>query len=178
MVFYDDKKNRFIFLIEQIRLSLLSGITLEGTVKYISPRFDEFQFLNDVSKKVNEGKTLDQAIEEQLQNEVSHTKKDFLNALKAGDFAAEKLAELREKILNGRKQDFEALSSSLMKKIGILAMITLIPVGVYFMTSISEILASVGLFDFQVTDNLKIGVILVCAIAFIIILYMKRLKNG
>ncbi len=178
MVFYEDERNRFILLIEQIRLTLFSGITVEGTVKYLAPRFDEFTFLKDVSKRVQEGKELYQAIDEELQREASPDKKEFLNALKAGDFAAEKLGELREKILKNRKEDFEKVSSSLMKKIGILALVTLIPVGVYFMTSISEILASVGLFDFQITDSIKMGVIFVCAIAFIIILYMKRLKNG
>ena len=134
MPFYEDSGNRLIVLIEQLKLSFLSGRSMEETIKYFSSK-SGFPFLNQLDYKItNQGKQLSDALQEQSGVESGRIKK-VLEALGAGNFASQKLDELRDGILNEKKENFALVSASIVTKIGWLAFFAIIPMGIYFRPS-------------------------------------------
>jgi len=178
MGFYSNAGNRFVLLIEQLRFSVLSGAGIEQSVKYFSKIFDEFAFLKKVSEKIDEGSDLKAALEQQTKEEISPSIKEFLQALNSGDFASQKLEELEVKVLKDKKENFENVSSSLTSRLGWLAVFAIMPVAVYFVSSLAEVFRSTGFSELAIPDSAKLIVVIVCALLFLGVIFSKRLKNG
>ncbi len=178
MGFYNDAQNRFILLIEELRVALISGVSVRDATKYFADHLDRFDFLKKAAQKIGEGQDLNTVLNEQAEKESSKKVKDFLRALTAGDFAPQKLEELREALVKERKENFEEVSSSAMSRIGWLATAAIIPIGIYFMGSMAEVFKEVELSGLVVTDSVKIGVLGVCAVIYVGLMFFKRLKNG
>jgi len=178
MAFYDYLENRFIFLIEEFKLSILSGRSVADSIKYFSQKFQEFSFLKELSEKMEQGKATVDAMGEVSSMEGSNKIKSFLDALNSGNFTFQKLDELRDSLLKGRKENFEAVSESLMSKIGWLAFFAIIPIGVYFLSTMADIFRSIEMSDLVITNSMKIGATAVCAVLFFLMLFSKRLKYG
>lgn len=177
MSFYEDSGNRLVILIEQMKLSILSGKSTEETIKYFSSR-PEFPFLAQISYKMTtQGKQLGDALQEQSGVESGRTKK-IIEALGAGNFASQKLDELRDGILNEKKENFAWVSASIMTKIGWLAFFAIIPVGIYFLSTMAGIFQSIGMSELVISEPIKVAAMAVCAILFMVFLFSKRLKNG
>lgn len=179
MVFYIDSKNRFIFLIEQLRASIISGISIEDSIKFISPRFSDYFFLNEIVEELNKNeKELSKILVEKIEKELDPDKKQFLESLNAGDFAKDKLAELQDNMLKKRNDNYETVASSITTKLGWLAFLSLIPVIIYFASGLTEVFKSVGFGDYVITNPMKIGIMAVCLVLFAIFIASKRMKNG
>jgi len=176
MPFYEDSGNRLIVLIEQLKLSILSR-SVEETIKYFASK-SGFPFLNQLDYKItSQGKKLSDALQEQSGVESGRIKK-VLEALGAGNFASQKLDELRDGILKEKKENFAWVSASIVTKIGWLAFFAIIPMAIYFLSTMAGIFQSIGMSELVVSESIKVIVILVCAILFIVLLFSKRLKNG
>jgi len=178
MTLLEHPQNRFIFLVEQLRLSILSGKSIAETIKYFSQKSEEFVFLKELNSKIEQGKALSDAIREQKNIELSAKVKTLLDALDSGNFAAQKLEELRDSLLKDKKENFENVSASLTSKLGWLAFCALIPVGVYFLSTLGNIFESIGMGALVISSSIKIIVLFVCAVIFAIMLFSKRVKNG
>ncbi len=170
---FSNPQERFILLIEQFRVSLISGLSIDSTIKKFS---GEFSFLSGVQAKIGTGQQLSDALQNQVNEE--HGKiKNFLQALGAGDFAAQKLDELRDSLLKEKSESFENISSSMTSKLGWLSFFAIIPLGVYLMANLAEIFNAAELGTIAVNDSVKILSMMVCAIIFMAVLFMKRVKN-
>jgi len=178
MSFYNYSENRFLVLLEQIKLSLLSGKTITDTIAEFSQKYSEFYFLRELYSKISQGKNLNDALLEQQNGEISQKTKKLLEALGSGDFAVQKIDDIRTDLIKSRKEDFENVSSGLTGKIGWLALFAIAPVAVYFLGSMAEIFKSIEMGDLVISDSIKLIVIAVCMVIFLVMLFSRRLKNA
>jgi hypothetical protein len=178
MAFYSSYENRFIFLIEEMRLAILSGSKIIDAIKDFSEKFSEFYFLKDLEAMIGKGKNLSEALESQIGRESSKNIKQLLEALNSGDFAAQKLEDLRDGIIKEKKENFENVASSVTSKIGWLAFFAIIPIGTYFLSTLAKIFKSTGFSELVIGNSAKIAVTFICAAIFLGVLFSKRLKNG
>lgn len=178
MSFSDHYENRFVLLIENFKVSILAGTNIKDSIIFFAGKFTDVPFLGEIRQRFDSGMVLEDSLAEQLKREFSEDNKKFIGALNSGDFAVQKLEDLRVSLLKNKKDDFEKVSGGLNSKLGWLAMFALIPIGVYLMSTLSTIFAAAELTDLVVSDSVKVMALVACGVLFLFVLFSKRVKNG
>ena len=178
MSFYDSYENRFVLLIENFKVSILAGTKIKDSLIFFAGKFIDFPFLGEIKQRFDSGIVLEDSLAEQLKKEFSDDTKKFIEALNSGDFAVQKLEDLRGSILKNKNENFENISSSTASRLGWLALFALIPVGVYLLSNLSSIFQAAELSDLVISDSVKSLALIVCAALFLFALFSKRMKNG
>jgi len=176
MTIFETRTERLLVLIEQFKLSLKAGDSIENTIKKSAVFYTELDFLNELADKIKNGVSIEEGVQSQLKKETSGRTKSFLGTLTAKELTAQKLEELRLKIAEERKSEFERLIS-VGGKIGLIAAIILVPVVVNFMSSLSEAFAAAGI-EVAVSETTKTIIMVAGAAIISYILFSKRRQNG
>jgi len=163
---------------EYLKFLLNSGYSVEDAIKIISNRklgvvSDHF---NSSLKKMQSGKTLNEALAEQASALSGNLKEIFLSL--SSSMPVESLDSLEKKAMDARTSGIENLVGKVGTRIGKVAMVLLIPMFYYFFIALKTIFESVG-WNVNVPPNAEIVVLGgVVALLFFIIYSMRYKENG
>ncbi|MEM4336845.1 MAG: hypothetical protein QXG86_02460 [Candidatus Woesearchaeota archaeon] len=175
MSLLESKTERFILLIEQFKLNILGGDSVENAIKKSAIFNKEFNFLDELEAKINSGMPLEESVNQLMEKEKSENVKSFLKCLIAKELVAQKLEELRVNIINTNRTEFEKIVS-VSTKIGTIVGIIFIPLVLYFISSLAEVFEVIEI-KFTITESTKIIVTLGCAAIISYLMFSKRRKN-
>ncbi len=163
--------------VEYLKFLLKSGYSVKDAVKIISNRkLGAVSDLFDSSlKKMESGKTLNEALAEQASALSGNLKELFLSL--SSTMPVESLDSLEKKAMDTRTNTIENLSKKAGNQIGKIALVLLIPMFYYFFVALKTIFESIG-WNVAVPPNAELVVLGAVVALLVVIIYLMRYKEN